>query len=121
MTAPEGPLAEDAAVGGLDASARGGPGDQELAEGAEYFPGALGDRTDAAATASGAAAASEPLERLVAAIEQLERLTALEEQLVREIVRVTRDAAAALAAVGAAPQPASGEPATRGERDDSAE
>src|SRR5713101_9927939 len=95
MTAPEGPLAENASAGGLEANTRGGPSEWELAHGGEYFPGTRWDRTAGDASWSGAAASPEPLERLAASIEQLGRLTALEEQFVREIVRVTRDVVAA--------------------------
>jgi len=112
MTAPEGPLAEDASAGDLDANTRGGPSDLELANDDEYFPGTQRDRTASDASGSGAAASPVPLERLAAAIEQLGRLTASEEQLVREIVRVMRD-------VGAASEPAFGGLVARSERNDS--
>jgi len=88
MTAPEGPLAEDASAGDLDANTRGGPSDLELANGDEYFPGTQRDRTAGDASWSGAAASPEPLERL----------------------------AAALGALGAASEPACGGLVARGER-----
>jgi hypothetical protein len=112
MTAPEGPLAENASAGDLEANTRGGPSERELVHGGEYFPGTRRDRTASDASWSGVAASPEPLERLAAAIEQLGRLTALEEQLVREIVRVMRD-------VVAAREPAFGGLVAGGERNDS--
>jgi len=66
MTAREGPLAEDTAAEGPDASARGGPSDRELTDGGEYFPGTQRDRMAGDASWSGAAAA---LGALVAASE----------------------------------------------------
>ncbi|MFY9583555.1 MAG: hypothetical protein WAR21_03585 [Candidatus Acidiferrales bacterium] len=68
MTAPEGPLAEDASAGDLDANTRRGPSDLELANDDEYFPGTQRDRTAGDASWSGAAAPPEPLERLAAAL-----------------------------------------------------
>ncbi len=56
MTAPEGPLAENASAGGLEANTRGGPSERELGHGGEYFPGTRWDRTAGDASWSGVAA-----------------------------------------------------------------
>ncbi len=56
MTAPEGPLTENTSGGDLDANARGGPSNPELAHGGEYSPGTRQDQTVGDASWSGAAA-----------------------------------------------------------------
>ena len=72
-------------------------------EGAAFSSGAPIGSSSAERMGANAALLREPLERLAAALEQLERLAAVEEQLLRESVRVTRQAAAALPDLVGAP------------------
>ncbi len=70
-------------------------------EGAPTESGRGSSSPPAPGTLVGAASLREPLERLAAALGQLERLAAVEEQLLRESLRVTREAAAALGTLAA--------------------
>lgn len=89
---------------GLGAS----PSDEELAEGAQRSSAwQAGTGSDERVPAS--ATPPEPLERLSAALDQLERLAAVEEQLLRESIRVTRQAVAALAGLAAGMRPDAGQ------------
>ncbi len=92
MTAPEDPLARSVAED----------------EDAAFSSGAPIGRSSDERIRAGATSLRESLERLAAALGQLERLAAVEEQLLRESLRVSRQAAAALGALAAAPGPEAG-------------